>query len=114
MTPLLIFQVLFIAYLVSVVAFIISENRTPKSSFAWMLMFLLLPMVGLIIYLLVGRGHQAFVRKYQVTEQSAPEELADLGALLVCILVKTGYYTNIYGVRITSTSLSFQQYKKLY
>ena len=82
MTPLLIFQVLFIAYLVSVVAFIISENRTPKSSFAWMLMFLLLPMVGLIIYLLVGRGHQAFVRKYQVTEQSAPEELADLGALL--------------------------------
>ena len=73
-----IFQFLMAAYLLSVAAFIISENRTPKSTFAWMLTFFILPLVGLGIYLFFGRGHKAFVRKFRLTEQRAPEAISGL------------------------------------
>ncbi|MBY4892504.1 cardiolipin synthase [Rhodobacteraceae bacterium N5(2021)] len=76
----LILQLLIGSYLLSVVAFIISENRTPKSTFAWMLVFALLPLVGLGIYLFLGRGHKAFVRKFKITEQGVPNEMAVLFA----------------------------------
>ncbi len=73
-----VFQILFAVYFVSVTAFIVSENRTPKSTFAWMLLFFVLPVLGLGIYLFVGRGPAAFVRKYKGTEQDIPEGLAHI------------------------------------
>jgi cardiolipin synthase len=78
MIPTLIFKSLFIAYLVSVVVFIISENRRPTSSFAWMLLFAILPGVGLAIYLLFGRGHKAFIRKHVLNEQTSPPVLGPM------------------------------------
>lgn len=72
MSETIILQFLFGAYVVIVSVFLISENRAPKSSFAWMLLFIILPGLGLIIYLFVGRGYKAFVRKFQVKEQCAP------------------------------------------
>lgn len=78
MTASLFFQLLFASYVVLTAIFLISENRAPKSSFAWMLLFIVLPGVGLAIYLFVGRGYKAFMRKYQVTEQGTPAQLQDL------------------------------------
>lgn len=72
MSETIILQFLFGAYVVVVSVFLISENRAPKSSFAWMLLFIVLPVFGLVIYLFVGRGYKAFVRKFQVKEQCAP------------------------------------------
>ncbi len=69
-------QLLVAAYLLSVAAFIVSENRTPKSTFAWMLVFAMLPLIGLAIYLFFGRGHKAFVRKFKIAEQRAPNAMA--------------------------------------
>src|SRR5688572_2470857 len=43
-------------------AFIIAENRRPQATFAWIFLFILLPGIGLIIYLMFGRDHQAFSR----------------------------------------------------
>lgn len=71
-------QILFGAYVVVVSVFLISENRSPKSSFAWILLFILLPVLGLIIYLFFGRGYKAFVRKFQVKEQVAPAKISGL------------------------------------
>lgn len=78
MSALLILQLLVGSYMLSVVAFIISENRTPRSTFAWMLAFALLPLIGLGIYLLFGRGHKAFVRKFTMTEQGVPQAMVGL------------------------------------
>ncbi|AGI69066.1 cardiolipin synthetase Cls [Octadecabacter antarcticus 307] len=76
-TPTLL-QFVFGAYVVVVSIFLISENRAPKSSFAWMLLFIILPGLGLVIYLFVGRGYKAFVRKFQVKEQDAPAQIHGL------------------------------------
>ncbi|WP_341863771.1 cardiolipin synthase [Gymnodinialimonas sp. 57CJ19] len=76
MSATLILQLFIGSYMLSVVAFIISENRTPKSTFAWMLVFALLPLIGLGIYLFFGRGHKAFVRKFKMTEQGVPDAMA--------------------------------------
>ncbi len=71
-------QIMFGAYVVFVSIFLISENRAPKSSFAWMLLFIVLPGLGLLIYLFVGRGYKAFVRKFQGKEQDAPAAIHGL------------------------------------
>ena len=73
-----ILQLMFGAYVVVVSVFLISENRAPKSSFAWMLLFIFLPGLGLVIYLLFGRGYKAFVRKFKVKEQDAPTQVSGL------------------------------------
>jgi cardiolipin synthase len=78
MTPTIILQILFGAYVIATATFLISENRAPKSSFAWMLLFIVLPGLGVLVYLFVGRGYKAFVRKFRVTEQDAPAQLQDL------------------------------------
>lgn len=43
------------AYATSVVIFIVLERRRPASTVAWLLVLLLLPVVGLPVYLLIGR-----------------------------------------------------------
>ena len=68
----IILQFMFGAYVVIVSVFLISEDRAPKSSFAWMLLFIVLPGLALVIYLFVGRGYRAFVRKFKVKVQDAP------------------------------------------
>lgn len=88
----IILQILFGAYLVLVTAFLISENRAPKSTFAWMLLFIVLPVFGLVIYLFVGRGYKAFARQFHLKEQDAPANihgvLQDAGAQHDAALVR--------------------------
>ncbi len=43
MSATIVLQIMFGAYLVVVSVFLISENRAPKSSFTWMLLFIVLP-----------------------------------------------------------------------
>lgn len=78
MSESLFLRLLFGAYLLSVTAFIISEDRTPKSTIAWMLAFALFPLVGPAVYLFFGRGHKAFVRKFKLSEQRVPDAMAGL------------------------------------
>jgi cardiolipin synthase len=78
MSATILLQIMFGAYVVFVSIFLISENRAPKSSFAWMLLFIVLPGLGLVIYLFVGRGYKAFVRKFQGKEQDAPAAIHGL------------------------------------
>lgn len=55
--------VLFTLYAVAASVFIISDNRRPQSTFAWILLFILLPGFGLVIYVLFGRELRDFSRK---------------------------------------------------
>lgn len=52
-------DIVFIAYgltIVSIIVIVVSENRNPVKSLAWVTVLLLLPMVGIILYLFFGRN----------------------------------------------------------
>jgi cardiolipin synthase len=49
-----------------VAVFLVLENRSPQSTFAWLFLMLGFPIGGLIIYTLFGRGWKAFSRKNQL------------------------------------------------
>ena len=55
----LVYNILMVLYVLTVLAVIVvvlSENRNPVKSMAWMLVLVLLPVVGLVIYLIFGRS----------------------------------------------------------
>ena len=74
--------VLLAIYIISVAIFLISENRTPQSTFAWLLILVALPVVGLLIYLFLGRGSHAFSQETQLAKQEIGNDLMrDTGRL---------------------------------
>jgi cardiolipin synthase len=72
--------VLFLAYVLAAGAFIIAENRRPQATFAWVLLFIVLPGIGVIIYVLFGRELRDFSRKPLIKHDldRGPEPLASL------------------------------------
>jgi len=56
-------------YTIVSAVYIILENRSPQSTFAWLLLFLILPVVGLVIYRFTGQGWHAFSRENQLARQ---------------------------------------------
>ena len=47
-------------YVVGIIAFILLDNRTPQSTFAWLFLMLTFPVLGFIIYIFFGRNYKAF------------------------------------------------------
>lgn len=62
--------VLFVIYVIGVAIFIISENRTPQSTFAWLLLLVAVPFVGIVIYAFLGRGSHAFSKETKLDRKS--------------------------------------------
>ncbi len=56
-------------YAISVVVFMVLENRSPQMTFAWLLLFYALPVVGVVIYFMFGRDHWAFSRQNKLLRQ---------------------------------------------
>jgi len=75
-------QILIALYTTAMGAFIISENRNPQSSFAWMFLFIALPVIGPVIYFLFGRDYKAFSRRRRLTRQNAPRQIKAVPAAL--------------------------------
>jgi cardiolipin synthase len=50
----------FAAYVLAAGVFIVAENRRPQATFAWVLLFVVLPGLGLLIYVLFGRELRDF------------------------------------------------------
>jgi cardiolipin synthase len=51
------------AYALGVAVFLILENRSPQSTFAWLFLLLAFPLGGLLIYVMFGRNRHAFSRE---------------------------------------------------
>ncbi len=49
---------IYIVTTISIIAVVLSENRNPVKSLAWVTVLLLLPMVGIVLYLFFGRNIQ--------------------------------------------------------
>lgn len=65
----------FTLYTLAIVIFLILENRRPSSTFAWMLLFYVFPIGGVVIYFLFGRDLKAFSREKKLTKQQVGGDL---------------------------------------
>src|SRR3712207_5497130 len=68
----------FAAYALFTGTYIVLENRRPQATFAWMLLFLILPVIGLVIYVLFGRDRKAFSRQRNLARQNLQGTAAPL------------------------------------
>jgi cardiolipin synthase len=56
-------------YAIVAAIFLISENRRPQATLAWMLAFVFAPGLGVVIYVLFGRDRKAFSRRSELLRQ---------------------------------------------
>ena len=66
-----------------IAVFLVLENRTPSSTFAWLFLMLGFPVGGLVIYTLFGRGWKAFSRKNQLHTLIEGTSLVERKAVMV-------------------------------
>src|SRR5689334_17527686 len=64
-------------YTLMVGAFLVLENRSPQSTFAWLFLLTIFPIGGLIIYVMVGRSRHAFSRERSLVRGLEGTTLAD-------------------------------------
>lgn len=67
---------LFAGYALLTGVYMVLENRRPQATIAWMLLFLSLPGIGLVIYILFGRDRKAFSRQRELARQNLQENAA--------------------------------------
>ena len=65
--------VVYTAYVFGVSAYIISENRRPQSAFAWLFLFITVPVAGVVVYVLFGRMRGGVGRTRKLVRQNQPE-----------------------------------------
>ncbi|MEZ4863371.1 MAG: cardiolipin synthase [Caldilineaceae bacterium] len=65
---------LFIVYGLLVAFWLVLENRSPQSTFAWIFLLLLFPLGGIFVYHFFGRGWRAFSREGQLARQTVMGE----------------------------------------
>jgi cardiolipin synthase len=67
--------VAFYLFLFTTVIFIIMENRDAQSTFAWIMLFLILPFIGFLIYIFFGRNWRIQTKKKQKFVKKLKKEL---------------------------------------
>ncbi len=72
-----ILRALFAVYIVGCVIFIIMENRSPKATLAWLLGMIFFPVIGLLVYLFLGRGASAFSKEVEMAKAVVNAELLE-------------------------------------
>jgi len=70
-------------YALTVAIFLVFENRSPQSTFAWLFLLLVFPLGGLAIYVLFGRSRHAFSRERTLTTLLEGSTLAKRSAALI-------------------------------
>jgi cardiolipin synthase len=63
----------YVAYVFAVSAYIISENRRPQSAFAWLFLFITVPVAGVVVYVLFGRMRGGVGRTRKLVRQDQRE-----------------------------------------
>ncbi len=66
---------LYLSYAIVIALFLILENRSPQSTFAWLFLLLAVPGLGLVVYLFFGQGWHAFSRERELMRQAIGDEV---------------------------------------
>jgi cardiolipin synthase len=70
-------------YALVAAVYLVLENRSPQSTFAWLFLFLIMPLVGIVVYQLAGRGWKAFSKENELARQELHGDLlVDLRPIL--------------------------------
>ena len=78
-----ILNIALIIYVIFAIGYIIMENRSPQSTFAWSMLLILLPIIGLLIYYFFGRTWKTFAKQNELAKQEVGSDLMqDLEPLL--------------------------------
>ena len=70
-------------YALSVAVFLILENRSPQSTFAWLFLLIVFPIGGLVVYKLFGRKWHVFSRERTLTKLLAGTALSERAAVIL-------------------------------
>jgi cardiolipin synthase len=70
--------ILLSVYGITASVFLISENRRPQATLAWMLVFLFAPGLGLLAYVFFGRDQKAFSKQTKLLRQDLAEHARPL------------------------------------
>jgi cardiolipin synthase len=68
-------SIILIVYLIGVTIYIVLQNRSPQSTFAWLFLFILLPIIGLIIYYFFGRTWKTFAKENELARHEVGSDL---------------------------------------
>lgn len=68
---------LFLLYGLIVASWVILENRSPQSTFAWLFLLLLFPIGGVLLYHFFGRGWRTFSKEAQLARQTLMGDESD-------------------------------------
>src|SRR5262249_4906813 len=74
---------LVVTYASAVIAVMALQNRSPQSTFAWILAFVLCPPGALLTYIMFGRGRYVFSRQRTTAKLLEESTLADRAAKIV-------------------------------
>ncbi len=66
---------IFIPYIAGTSLFLIMDNRKPQTTFAWLFLFIVLPVGGVILYIFFGRNWKAFAKQRKLTMQAIGKDL---------------------------------------
>lgn len=69
---------LYIGYVLGTIVFLLLDNRESASTFAWILLIVVLPVIGLLVYLLIGRNWRRLSKKKQLSKQLLRRELVGI------------------------------------
>jgi cardiolipin synthase len=72
-----------VVYALAVAAFLILDNRSPQSTIAWLFVLVLVPVGGLVLYILFGRNWHAFSRHRELVKLIEGTGLAERSSRLI-------------------------------
>ena len=64
-------------YILIAAVFLILDNRRVASTFAWLLVFIILPVAGILFYILFGKSHRILGKKRKKIESTIHKKLAE-------------------------------------
>ncbi|HEY8549284.1 MAG TPA: cardiolipin synthase [Vicinamibacterales bacterium] len=70
-------------YAITIAIYLVMENRSPQSTFAWLFLLLLIPIGGLVLYAMFGRSWHAFSRTHALTKLIQGTAFAQRTATLI-------------------------------
>lgn len=67
--------ILFFIYVAGMGGFLILDNRSPQSTFAWLFLFIVAPVIGVLIYIFFGRDWKAFSQEKELSKHGLDSDL---------------------------------------
>lgn len=86
----LILGIVFYIYLVMTVVLLLLDNREPSTTMAWVMVFILLPVVGVVFYIFIGRNWRRVDERTKLSQQFLEDKIAVILAPLIEAQVDRG------------------------